>query len=229
MIRSLRYGRESGYDAAAFWDDQHRRYGSDFRAVADHLEDGATRYPAQRQAFLTFLEEQRIALRGVSCIELGCGNGFWANVVLTAGAASYRGFDISPTAVRHCRTAIPAATFDCVDLSRETLPSSAQADLVFSIDVLQHVVELPLLERFLDNMRSAVKPDGWIVLTSYIGYGDQFNTPAEDVGVLGLRVPKVRWVHAWDVPTLNRLLAPYTLVAQAPFWDKTILAFRRVR
>jgi SAM-dependent methyltransferase len=227
VIRALRYARKSGYDASAFWDDQHRRYRSDFRAVADRIEDGVTRYPAQRQSFLEFLLAQRIDLRGASCIELGSGNGFWAGVVHEAGAASYRGFDISPTAVRHCRAAIANARFDCVDLSREAIPATPRADLVFSIDVLQHVVEPPLLERFLENMRSVVKPDGWVILTSYIGYGDQFNTPAEDVGLLGLRVSKLRWVHAWDVPTLGRFLDPYVLVAQAPFWDKTILAFRR--
>lgn len=227
LMRSLRYGRRGGYDAAAFWEDQHRRFGSDFRAVADRPEDETGRYPAQRQAFLDFITTLGCDLDGASCIEIGCGNGFWAGVVRSAGASSYRGFDISATAVRYCRSAIPDGTFDCLDLSREPMPEGLQADLVFSIDVLQHVVEPELVERFLRNMATATKPGGMLILTSYTGYGDQFNTPAEDIGFRGFSVSKLRWVHAWDVPTLSGHLAPYALVAQAPFWDKSILAFRQ--
>lgn len=227
LMHTLRYGRSGGYDAAAFWEDQHRRFGSDFRAVADRPEDETGRYPAQRQAFLDFITTLGCDLDGASCIELGCGNGFWAGVVRAAGAASYRGFDISAAAVRHCQSGIPDGTFDCLDLSRGTMPEGLQADVVFSIDVLQHVVEPELVERFLRNMAIATKPGGMLILTSYLGYGDQFNTPEEDIGLLGLRIPKLRWVHAWDVPTLSRNLIPCELVGRAPFWDKSILAFHR--
>ena len=226
-MRTFRYGRRGGYDAATFWDDQHRRFGSDFRAVADRPEDEMVRYPAQRRAFLDFLTTLGCDLEGATCIELGCGNGFWAGVVRSAGAASYRGFDISSAAVRYCRSALPEGTFDCLDLSREAMPEGLQADLVFSIDVLQHVVEPELVERFLRNMAIATKPGGMLILTSYLGYGDQFTTPEEDIGLLGLRMPKLRWVHAWDMPILIRHLTPCELVGQASFWDKSILAFHR--
>lgn len=229
ILNRIRFARGGSYDAGAFWEDRHARYQSDFRAVADSSEDANDRYPKQKEQFLKLLGTAAIKLDGgANCIEFGCGNGFWAKVVLEAGARSYTGLDISPTAVEHCKQNVPGGSFAQVDLSGENFAPQDPADLVFSIDVTQHIVEEGKLGKFLQNMAGSVKPGGHVVLTSYSGYGDGY-TDDEKTDWIGrfVKVNKLRWVYAWDVPTLKKHLKGCELVASEKFWDKTIFAFVR--
>jgi len=227
-LGALRFRKGRAYNARAFWESRHARYGSDFRAVANVSGRVEERYEKQREQFLGFLHKMNIVLSGASCIEVGCGNGFWANVALEAGARWYRGLDISRTAVENCRKAVPDAAFECVDLSEEGYRPEEAADLVFSIDVIQHVVEEGRLKTFLSNMVACTRPGGKIAITSYTGFGDEYTDP-DDKKVLArfIRLPKLRWVHAWDTPTLERYLTGCELIGAAEFWDKTILAYVR--
>ncbi|MCX6901184.1 MAG: class I SAM-dependent methyltransferase [Verrucomicrobia bacterium] len=229
FLNRLRFGKGDSYEAGAFWEHRHAKYQSDFRAVADSLADAHDRYPKQKAQFLKFLEETGIKLDGgAHCIEFGCGNGFWTKVLLDAGIQSYCGLDISSTAVRNCKTSIPGGCFERVDLGEEDYTPRQPADLVFSIDVTQHIVEETKLVRFLRNMVTATKPGGHIVLTSYSGFGDGY-ADDETMELIGkfVKVRKLRWVYAWDLPTLKKHLNGCDLIASAKFWDKTVFAFLR--
>ena len=197
--------------------------------MADSSEDAHDRYPKQKEQFLNFLGTTGIKLDGgANCIEFGCGNGFWAKVVLEAGARSYTGLDISPTAVGHCKQNVPGGSFAQVDLSGENYAPQVPADLAFSVDVTQHIVEEAKLGKFLQNMAGSVKPGGHVVLTSYSGFGDGYTDDEQADWISRLvKVNKLRWVYAWDVPTLKKHLQGCELVASAKFWDKTIFAFVR--
>lgn len=227
-LDGIRFRKGEGYDAEKLWESRHRKYDSDFRAVANEKSDSEARYRDQERLFRDFLRECGIDPAGARCLEFGCGNGFWANVLLGMGAAAYVGVDISETAVANCARAVPAGRFERADVSDAAYRAVEPFDLACSIDVTQHVVERAKLERFLLNMRDAVRPGGWIVLTSYAGYGDDFNDPEKERVIAGvLRVPKLRWVHTWETSTISGILADCELHASAPFWDKTILAYRR--
>lgn len=229
ILNRFRFSKGDSYDAGAFWEHRHARYQSDFRAVADSSEDACDRYPKQKAQFLEFLGAAGIKLAdGVTCVEFGCGNGFWAEVVLEAGARSYTGLDISPTAIGHCKQNVPRGVFAQMDLSGEYYVPQQPADLVFSIDVTQHIVEEDKLGRFLQNMVAVVRHGGHIVFTSYSGFGDGY-TDDEKADWIGriIKVRKLRWVYAWDLPTLKKHLKGCELVASASFWDKTMFAFVR--
>ena len=170
----------------------------------------------------------KIKVANIGCIEIGCGNGFWGKVVLNEGTQWYKGLDISKTAVKQCREAVPDGSFECVNLSEEDYIPEEQADLVFSIDVIQHIVEEVKLKRFLSNMVACTRPGGHIVLTAYTGYGDGYTDKEEkEVLLKFIRIPKLRWVYAWDTPTIQRFLLNCNFLVSSSFWDKTILAFVR--
>jgi len=226
--RTLRFQRGSGYNAEAFWEWRHAKYNSDFRAVANTSENASDRYEKQRTQFLEFLDNAEINFTGLGCIEFGCGNGFWGKVVLENGARWYQGLEISKTAVRNCRKAVPEGIFERVNLSEEDYRPEKQADLVFSIDVLQHIVEEDKRRTFLKNMVACVRPKGYILVTSYTGYGSRFADPEEKEAIAGfVKLPKLRWVYLWEMSTLKKHLEGCTLERTATFWDKSILGFVR--
>lgn len=229
VLNRFRFAKGDHYDPGAFWESRHAKYQSDFRAVADSVDDAHDRYPKQKQQFLGFLDATGIKVKDTAqCIEFGCGNGFWAQVLLEAGAPAYTGLDISTTAVRNCRKNVPCGIFEQVDLGEGSYAPPRPGDLVLSIDVTQHIVEEVKLGTFLRNMEVASKPGGHLVLTSYSGFGDGY-ADTDKVELIGkwFGVRKLRWVYAWDVSTLKKHLSGCELVASSAFWDKTIFAFVR--
>ncbi|MCX6890309.1 MAG: class I SAM-dependent methyltransferase [Verrucomicrobia bacterium] len=223
----FRYRSRSGYDAARFWEQRHQRFQSDFRAVASVPEEEHTRYPKQKQQFLDFLAAQQIGAAGSVCIEFGCGNGFWGQVVLASGAKRYTGMDISATAVAHCQKSVPGGSFRCCDLGSPGEFADIQADMAISIDVTQHIVSEEKLSQFLRNMSTSVCEGGHIIVTSYTGCGNQYTESPNNVILGFFRLPALRWVYAWDVSTIQKHLVGCELVGSASIWDKTILAFRK--
>jgi len=119
---------------------------------------------------------------------------------------------------------VPAGTFRCHNLGEENLSLGTGFDVVFAIDVTQHVVEKRKLMTFLRNMQGAAKPGGLIFVTSYVGWGDR--SPGQQRGIEKL-VPAVRFVALWDRDTIASGLPEGRLVHVGEFWDKAMLVFRR--
>jgi SAM-dependent methyltransferase len=220
----LRYSRRGGYREDAFWEDRHRRYDSDFRAVAGSATDETERYPVQKRQFIEILDQAGCGLKGKRCVEFGCGNGFWGNVALEQGAPEYTGIDISASAVAAAQRNAPKGRFLCRNLAAEPVAFDTPFDVVFSIDVTQHVVERPKLMAFLANMQAAARPGGMVFVTSYTGWGDR---PPPDREPLAGVVPSVPFVMLWDQPTIQSGLPACRLLRVCAFWDKAMLVFQK--
>ncbi|MBI3615681.1 MAG: class I SAM-dependent methyltransferase [Candidatus Omnitrophica bacterium] len=225
IYESLRFCNDEEYNEELYWEDRHRRYNSDLRAVASGPEDiRIGRYPKQKKEFLEFLSRLEKAV----CIEFGCGNGYWGKTLLEENALQYVGIDISETAIRNCKKGLPTSVFKCMNLGKDDYDLGVRGDLVFSIDVIQHIVDESKLKKFLENMAEAVKPNGFIALTSYAGFGDVHSDPQGEIDVMGFfKLPKFRFVHLWDIQTIQKHLQNCRLIGTGKFWDKTILAFKR--
>lgn len=231
VFESIRFCTGEGYNEALYWENIHHRYNSDIRAVGGGLDDARIgRYPQQRKELLQFLKKLKFQVEKAVCIEFGCGNGYWGKVFLEEGAQQYVGIDISETAVRNCRKSVPTGIFNRLNLGKSNYDLGLQGDLVFSIDVVQHFVEEIKLEKFLENMVRAVKPMGFIIVTSYTGFGDVPSDSQKEIHLLRyFKLPKFRCVHFWDTQTIRKYLQHRQLIASEKFWDKTILAFRGSR
>lgn len=93
-----------------------------------------------------FVDEHRVR----SVVEFGCGDG---NQLARARYPSYLGFDVSPTAVARCRAlfaADPSKRFRTMDeYDGET------AELSLSLDVIYHLVEDDVFERYMHTLFGA--------------------------------------------------------------------------
>ena len=78
----------------------------------------------------------------LTVVEVGCGSARMAEPLLRAGAASYRGYDISEVAVALAKKRIAdlglsdRAQVECVDLTKKAVP---QADLLFSLGLIDWI------------------------------------------------------------------------------------------
>ena len=108
---------------------------------------------------------QHLVLAGSKFLDFGCGTGYGAPRIVSAGA-SYDGVDSSHTAIEYAQShfARPEARFYVADLLR-SLPAPIvprSYDLVFSSEVLEHVLD-PFA--FVAAMAGCMKDDG----TCFIG------------------------------------------------------------
>lgn len=80
-----------------------------------------------------------IARRGsTSVLEVGCGSGLFAEMLIRQAGVAYRGFDFSPAGVAHARARLPEATLSVGDaLSPESYAGTY--DCIVCSEVLEHI------------------------------------------------------------------------------------------
>jgi SAM-dependent methyltransferase len=91
-----------------------------------------------------------------SVVEFGCGDGHQLSL---ATYPNYKGLDVSPTALRLCAERFaddPTKSFYLYDpLYTVDRAGAFRADLALSLDVIYHLVEDEIYERYLDQLGDA--------------------------------------------------------------------------
>jgi trans-aconitate methyltransferase len=83
-----------------------------------------------------------------SVLEVGCGTGQLAEMMLDRGAGSYTGFDFSPKAVELARERLPHCRIEVADARSTDLYTAQPYDVVVTTEVLEHITDdLQVLER----------------------------------------------------------------------------------
>jgi len=98
---------------------------------------------------------------------LGYGTGFYAEVLAELGYENYLGVDISDTHVERLEKSNPKykGKFQKLDVGSEPL-DWGECDLVFMIDVSQHIVNEQKLTFCLQrNVKHNLKNDGFFIVT----------------------------------------------------------------
>lgn len=101
-------------DRKAFWDAkiigwEESRYGTTGPSVVEDIAGRMSSSVRYRMVAAAALLKPH--LQGRLVVELGCGSGLLAETLVAAGAAGYRGFDISESAVERARQRMAASVF----------------------------------------------------------------------------------------------------------------------
>lgn len=219
-IRGRKYNTQEGYREDKYWEDRHKQFEGDFRAVASYSEEEKLRYPKQKQQLLEILEVHNVSIAGRHAVEFGSGNGYWGGVMLEAGAASYTGIDISQTAVDYCQKQFPKGQFIRHHLGDLPVKLDRRYNLVCSIDVTQHVVERPKLMQFLSDMQNCAENGSLIFCTSYL-------TENEEEAGVRKKSMNVNFVVAWSVKAISEGFSNCDLIRIHDFWDKSLLVYKK--
>lgn len=103
---------------------------------------------------------------GARVLDAGCGNGYLTGLLADRGFLCH-GVDPSNSGIDVARRAYPAASFACLDLTREPL-DPCSFDAAACMEVIEHVYAP---RQLLAGLLEALKPGGRLVLsTPYHGY-----------------------------------------------------------
>ena len=124
----------------AYWEERYRRGGNSGDGSYGRLS------MFKAEVLNGFVAGNRIE----SVLEFGCGDG---NQLDLAEYPRYLGFDVSPRAVELCRKRFASDPTKSFRLMQEY--AGERVDLTLSLDVIYHLVEDPVFERYMEILFDA--------------------------------------------------------------------------
>jgi hypothetical protein len=149
-----------------------------------------------------------------SVIEFGCGDGHQLSL---SKYPSYVGIDVSATAVERCRKVFQHDRSKKFLLAHESSVDSERADLVLSLDVIYHLVEDDVYDRYMRSLFGAANQ--FVVI-----YSDNEESPDEAQHVRHRRftnwieLNKPDWKMIEHIPNQFPRLSNNDLGSWADFW-----------
>ena len=112
------------------------------------------------------------SLAGIRILDVGCGSGGLARLLVEEGAEVI-GVDPNPQALTTARTRVPAAQFE--EASAEALPfEDAVFDVVLVVNALHHV-PLDAMDRAVAEAARVARPGGWLIVLEPLAAGNFFD------------------------------------------------------
>jgi 2-polyprenyl-3-methyl-5-hydroxy-6-metoxy-1,4-benzoquinol methylase len=207
-----RYGTEDGYDAQRFWADRFRKYGTGLRGSGDEGLSEAQNRLAYEQAgavVLAAVEKRGVELSSAAVLDVGCGPGFFTELLHSAGVASYTGVDITDQLFADLRARFPDYRFEQKDVTSDLVEGTY--DVVMMIDVAEHVVTTEAFDRCIANLAKAVAPGGLLLIGPLVDRGAQH----------------LFYVRFWSTMDVLERLPSFEHLENVPFRNGMLTAFRR--
>jgi 2-polyprenyl-3-methyl-5-hydroxy-6-metoxy-1,4-benzoquinol methylase len=209
-----RYGTESGYDAKRFWGDRFRKYGIGLRGSGDEGLSEAQNQLAYERAGAVVLDavgKGGVDLRSAHVLDVGCGPGFFTELLHSAGVASYTGVDITDELFAELRARFPHCRFEQKDVTSDRLEGTY--DLVMMIDVAEHIVSTEAFDRCVANLAGVVAPGGILLVGPLLERGARH----------------LFYVRFWSTGDVLEQLPTFDHLGDVTFRNGMLASFRRPR
>jgi cyclopropane fatty-acyl-phospholipid synthase-like methyltransferase len=145
VIRML-LNKTTRFSSSKYWDGWYQRGGNSGSGSYGHLAQ------FKAEVINKLIDDHRLD----SLVEFGCGDG---NQLKMFNCNKYTGLDISPTIISKCRDTFSSdKTKSFAVYTPESFSGDAyKSDAAMSLDVLYHLVEQSVYDKYLDDLFSAAK------------------------------------------------------------------------
>jgi SAM-dependent methyltransferase len=212
VLDRRRYGTGAGYDASRFWSDRFSRYGTSLKAAGDDglsEEENRAMYAEAARVFTEVCLSEGVDFQNARVLEIGCGTGSYARVLQDLGVRSYVGVDITDVVFPELRKTYPDFEFVQRDITAEGVEGTF--DLVFMIDVLEHIVEPDRLTKAMENVSDALAEEGVLVLAPLLEESRRH----------------LYYVRFWSIEDIRARFPGYAIGEPRPFRMGNIVTIRK--
>jgi SAM-dependent methyltransferase len=171
FIYPFRYRKGEGYQAARYWDERLKKYGTGLKGVGEEGRSEADNQKRYERVCGVFREVCKSVMQqpaSVRVLEIGCGTGRMTRVLYDLGVQQYRGIDITDALFPELERAFHdrAYTFHRADLTRDFIEGSY--DVVVIIDVIEHIVEDERFRFGMENLKRVLVPGGRLIIAPLV-------------------------------------------------------------
>lgn len=212
LVAPLKYGRAGDYDAARYWEDRFRKYGPGLRSVGDEgldEEANARMYSEAGKRLIAVCRGAGVDFRSARVLEVGCGNGYYAGLLLECGVTDYLGLDITDVLFPSLRQRFSVYRFQKGDIT-ESVPEHG-FDLVIIIDVIEHIVTRDKFRAAIANIKASVRKGGLVIVAPVVPRGGR----------------SLFYVRFWTARDILTEFEGCEVLAQVPFRYSELLALRK--
>ena len=213
LVAPLRYRRKGGYDARRYWQDRLDKYGTSLKGVGDEglsEKDNKVMYEQAALKFLELCRKEGVDLKQSRVLEIGCGNGFYTQILWDQGVKQYVGIDIADSLFPGLVNRFPGYTFSRRDVTADAI--KGKFDVILMIDVIEHIVG----DAALDHAMKAVQD-------ALVGGGIFLVAPLARIGKKSLF-----YVRFWTAADITKRLASFQFGDLVPFRYSHLLAARKL-
>lgn len=212
LVAPLKYGRAGDYDAARYWENRFRKYGPGLRSVGDEgldEEANARMYSEAGNRLIAVCRDAGVDFGSARVLEVGCGNGYYAGLLLECGVTDYLGLDITDVLFPNLRQRFSAYRFQQGDVT-ESVPQHG-FDLALVIDVIEHIVTRDKFRAAMANIKASVRKGGLIIIAPVVPRGGR----------------SLFYVRFWTAQDILAEFEGFETMAQVPFRYSGLLALRK--
>jgi SAM-dependent methyltransferase len=205
----LKYGRKNGYDAARYWGDRFARYGGSLRGAGHEgisEEANEEMYREAARVFTDLCRQQGVDFPKARVLDIGCGTGFYAQLLRDLGVRQYTGLDVADVLLPELAARFPEYEFKRGDITEEKV--EGEFDLVLMIDVIEHIVEESRFSRAMENVKSCMSDRGVFIVS----------------GMRDVSKKHLFYLRWWSVEDVKRRFPEFQYSAPMPFRDCYVLA-----
>jgi len=165
IISPIVYGHGNGYKADEYWRDRLSNYGNSIRGVGDESlseKDNQIAYTEAAQIFIDYCSKLNIDFTKANVLEIGCGTGFYTQILSDFGVKSYLGVDITDVLFPTLKDKFPGFNFIKKDITTDEI--FGEFDLIIMIDLIQHIVEYSKLNSAMNQIKSRLSNSGIFIV-----------------------------------------------------------------
>ena len=156
-------------DNADYWVERHEKHANKMVSVGDirrSEEENMQLYASKKRTVYALLHAIDMhVLMGRRVLDAGCGIGLVSELFYALGA-QVGGVDASPVAVENAAFRCPDGEFQAASIV--DFKFDGKFDIVFSADVLYHVVDDENWKSAVHNLLDHCTPGGWLILIDQI-------------------------------------------------------------
>lgn len=212
IIGPIKYKKGDNYDAEKYWQDRFKKYNLSLKGAGDEglsKEENEKVYKKAAKIFVDLCQKESIDFKNIKVLEIGCGTGFYTELLKSLGVKSYTGVDITDIFFNNFRKKFPKYNFIKKDITLDKI--EGKFDLIIMIDVIEHIVEESKLTSAMENIKNYLSNKGIFMVSAVT------NRSKKDLF----------YVRSWSLEDIKKRFPSYIFRNLVPFRDANMLVIKK--
>jgi len=216
FIAPFKYRKGTDYNAKKYWQDRFSKYGKTLTASGDEglsEEENRHDYELAANNITDILHKEKFDFEQIQVLEIGCGTGFYTQLLHDLKIKHYTGVDITDVLFPEFSQKFPSYNFIQKDITTEEIIPQ-QFDLIMMIDVIEHIVTKEKLDFAMKNIQKCLKNNGIFIISP----------------IMETSKKHLFYLHSWTIQDIkeNFLSEEYTFRELMPFRQNSILVIQKL-